>query len=987
MRRTAHSNVPGGSAGLLERSEQLKVLGETLAEVAGSSRGRVILVAGEAGIGKTALLRRFCAGVDGSARVLWAGCDPLFTPRPLGPVLDLAGVLGGELAARAANGARPWEVSAALLRELRSAGPSVLVVEDVHWADEATLDVVRLAGRRVGDVPALLVLSYRDDGLDRSHPLRIVLGDLPGSDRVTRLALAGLSPRAVAELAGRAGVDAGELHRWTAGNPFFVTEVLAAGAGLVPRSVRDAVLGRAARLGGAAREVLDAAAVVPGPAELWLLDALAPALAGALDECLGSGMVVLTGGRVEFRHQIARQVVEESLPPGRRAGLHRAALAALAGQAVPDLARLAHHAEAAGDAGAVLRFAPAAAERAAAAGARREAAGLYARALRFAGALEPAGRAGLLERFADVAYYTGMGKQATAALREAVEIHRARGDLLRQGDALRQLAIQLGKDGALAEARATLAEAITVLEQLPPGPELARTYNAMAGNLGVVGDDEAIRWGERALELAERVGCLDAVGDTLNIVGTVELRQGNLDGLAKLDRSRELAEQAGDEVGVVRAYMHPALALAARREWVLADRYIQPGLVFCRERGLEAWEGWLTTLAAEAALARGRWDDAVSTVAAILAWPAGGFSDFRVSALVISARVRARRGEPGYWPLLDEAAQAAKAAPVALSALPIAAARAEAAWLEGAPAERIGEEIGPAEEPGLAESHWFAGELEVWRHRAGLDCGDPAGLPEPYRLEITGDAEAAARWWQERGCAYEAALALAGSGDRAALRRALDMLHGLGAHPAATAVARRLRALGEHGVPRGPRPATAANPAGLTSRETEVLRLMAAGLSNAEIAARLVLSGRTVAHHVSAILRKLGARTRGEAGERAARLGLTGRRSPAAGAGRLTTQPAKRARPGGPRDPSSGRERRPQSPGGADLEGRQALDRADRTRQSRPVPGVSRPARVLLPNQVQAIAGSAHKVAALSWVTGIGAAVAMISHPVAGALW
>src|SRR6516165_3255992 len=414
----------GGGAGLLERSVQLSSLGGALAAAA-SGLGRIVLVAGEAGIGKTALLRRFCADVDGSARVLWAGCDPLFTPRPLGPVLELAGVLGGEVAARAADGARPYDVAVALLRELE-AGPSVLVLEDVHWADEATLDVIRLAGRRIGDVPALLVLSYRDDGLDRSHPLRIVLGDLPGSDRVSRLALAGLSPRAVAELAGPADVDAGELHRWTAGNPFFVTEVLAAGMGLVPRSVRDAVLARAARLGGAAREALDAAAVVPGPAEPWLLDALAPAAgAGALDECLGSGMVVLADGRVEFRHQIARQVVEESLPPGRRAGLHHAALAALAGQAAPDLARLAHHAEAAGDIEAVLKYAPAAAERATAAGARREAAGLYARALRFAGALEPGRRAGLLERFADLAYFTGIDAEATAALREAVEIHRA----------------------------------------------------------------------------------------------------------------------------------------------------------------------------------------------------------------------------------------------------------------------------------------------------------------------------------------------------------------------------------------------------------------------------------------------------------------------------------------------------------------------------------------------------------------------------------
>jgi DNA-binding CsgD family transcriptional regulator len=283
---------------------------------------------------------------------------------------------------------------------------------------------------------------------------------------------------------------------------------------------------------------------------------------------------------------------------------------------------------------------------------------------------------------------------------------------------------------------------------------------------------------------------------------------------------------------VARAYLYPAMVFAGRREWVLADRYIQPGLAFCRERGMDHWQGMLTALAAEAALARGRWDEAASTAATILAWPTDGFLPTRVGALVISARVRARRGEPGYWPLLDEAAAMAKAIPSALSALPVAAARAEAAWLEGASARRIGEETGPAGEPGLGD----------------------------------------ARWWQERSCAYEAALAVAGTGDPAALRRALDMLHGLGARPAAAVVARRLRALGERGVRRGPRSATAANPAGLTRRETEVLRLLATGLSNAKIAARLGLSGRTVDNHVSAILRKLGVRTRSEAGAQAERL-------------------------------------------------------------------------------------------------------------------
>jgi DNA-binding CsgD family transcriptional regulator len=870
-----------GEAGLLERSGELDALARALASVTSSGQGRIALVAGEAGIGKTSVLRRFCAGLDGSARVLWARCEPLFTPRPLGPVLELAGMVGGEVAARAGDGARPYDVAAALLREL-AGRPSVLVFDDVHWADEATLDVIRLAGRRVADVPALLVLSYRDDGLDRSHPLRIVLGDLPGSDRVTRVAPAGLSPQAVAELAGRAGVDAGELHRRTAGNPFFVSEVLAAGTGLVPHSVRDAVLARAARLGGAARAVLDAAAVVPGPAEPWLLEALAPAAAGALDECLDSGIVAMADGRVEFRHEIARQVMEESLPPGRRAGLHRAALTALAGQPVQDLTRLAHHARAAGDAGAILRFAPAAAERAAAAGARREAVGLYSQALRFADGLEPAGRAGLLERFAELTLYVGMGEEGAAALREAVEIHRARGDLLRQGDALRQLGIRLGATGALPEASAVLAEAVTVLEQVPAGPELARAYNAMAAVLGVFDDDEAIRWGKRAIDLAERIECVAAVGDALNILGTAQLRLGDLDGLVKLDRSRELAQQAGDELGVVRAYERSAAVLAARREWALAERYIEPGLVFCRERGLESSLWWLTVMSAEAALARGRWDDAAGIAATILTSPAPGASHARVSALVILARARARQGEPGYRPVLDEAAAIAKAAPIAQVVLLIAAARAEAAWLEGAPALRIGEETESAGTPGLSDVRWFAGELEVWRHRAGLDCGDPTELPEPYRLEIIGDAEGAARWWRERDCGYDAALALAGSSDPAALRRALDLLHELGARPAAVAVARRLRALGEQGVPRGPRPATAANSAGLTSRQDEVLGLMAAGLGNAEIAARLFLSGRTVDNHVSAILRKLGVRTRGEASARAAGLGLTGRTSPAA---------------------------------------------------------------------------------------------------------
>jgi AAA ATPase domain len=217
-------------------------------------------MSGEAGVGKTALTRRFCDEQRHAVRVMWGACDALFTPRPLGPFLDVAEITGGELEELVQSGARPHEVAASLIRELGERVPTILVLEDLHWADEATLDVLRLLGRKVEAIPAALVLAtYRDDELDRFHPLRLVLGELATSQAVARLKLQPLSQAAVATLAERSGVDADELYRKTAGNPFFVTEALAAAEEEIPHSVRDAVLSRTARLSPPARTLLGAA--------------------------------------------------------------------------------------------------------------------------------------------------------------------------------------------------------------------------------------------------------------------------------------------------------------------------------------------------------------------------------------------------------------------------------------------------------------------------------------------------------------------------------------------------------------------------------------------------------------------------------------------------------------------------------------------------------------------------------------------------------
>ena len=841
-------------AALLERDGELAALTGTLDAVRRRGRGRVALVSGEAGAGKTQLLRRHREDAERHARVLWAACDPLFTPRPLGPLLDV-GVAAGF----------PHDVAASLLHELSGPAPTVLVLEDAHWADEATLDVVRLVARRIESVPALLLLSYRDEQVDRTHPLRMLLGELPRG--VERVVLGPLSAEAVASLAEPAGVDARALHERTGGNPFFVTEALAAGTEEIPATVRDAVLARAARLGEAARAVLDAVAVVPQQAELWLLEALEAT--GGLEEGLRSGMLRADRGGVGFRHELARLAVEESLPPDRRVALHRRALAALADPpaGAPDLARLAHHAEAAGDAAAVLRFAPAAAEQAASVGAHREADAQYARALRFADGLPAAERADLLERFAAECYLTELRDDAVDAAREAVEIHRERGDAVGQARALRLTAKLVACAGHNEEARAALTEAVALAAD-HPGPELARVYAALAG-MAMVGDEyeQTLEWSARAIAVAEDVQTEILA---LTYTGTVELTRGVRAGLEMLDRALELSRRDGLTADAGRAYINVVAGLGRRRDWRTADGYLEPGLDYCREHGLEAWHDALLAMKGESDLAQGRWDAAADAATTVIARASDHILPLYTGKYVL-ALVRARRGDPGAWELLDEVRDLAAATGDLQYVGFAAVARAEAQWLAGRPEAVDAETAGALALAVDRGEPWLVGEIALWRRRAGLEDALPA-LDDagPFALPPRDAAGA----WRALGCVHDAALALADAGDEAALREAHEALRGLGAAPAASIVARRLRALGARDVKRGPRAPTRENAAGLTRRELDVLPLLAEGLRNADIARRLVVSQKTVDHHVSAILRKLRVRTRGEAAAQAVRLGL-----------------------------------------------------------------------------------------------------------------
>jgi DNA-binding CsgD family transcriptional regulator/tetratricopeptide (TPR) repeat protein len=556
--------------------------------------------------------------------------------------------------------------------------------------------------------------------------------------------------------------------------------------------------------------------------------------------------------------------------------LHRQALVALADppSGAPDLARLAHHAEASGDGAAVLRFAPAAAERAAGLGAHREAAAQFARALRFADASTPEARAHLLERRSFECYCTGRFDLALEAQTGALESWRELGDRLREGDSLRSLSRLLRFVGRTEEAADAGTRAVELLERSGAQRELAIAYCNLS-HICVTADDGegTMAWAARAIALAEELGDGEALVYALTNIGAAQFLAEAPEGTAVLELALQLALDAGLEEQAGRLFLNLVWWPLRQRDFDVADRFLETGLEYCSERGLDLWRLFLVACSARRALDRGRFEEAAETAAMVLrdprTWPVP-----RGFALSVLGLARARRGDPEVWPPLDEARTLALPTGELQRIGPVAAARAEAAWLEG-DAETVEREARAALELALTRrASWPIGEFASWRWRAGAREQIPPDAAQPYVLQLAGDSTGAAEWWTKIGCPYEAALARGDADEDESLRAALTELQALAARPAAAIVTRQLRERGAKGLPRGPRPATRENPANLTPREVEVLGLVAKGLRNAQIAERLFVSQKTIDHHVSAILRKLDVHTRGEASAEAARLGL-----------------------------------------------------------------------------------------------------------------
>lgn len=876
---------------LIEREHELAILWDAFRGAA-TGRGGVFLVSGEAGVGKSSLVRAFSDEVATRARTARGSCDPLITPRPLGPLIDIARHVGGPLGdlARAGGPAEPlFDAFLALMAERPVA--TVVVMEDLHWVDDATLDLLRFVARRIDDTRGLLVLTYRDDEVGRDHPFRSLLGDLSTSPSVHRLALRPLTPGAVAALAAERGVDAGDLHTVTGGNPFFVTEILAAQHGAeLPGTVRDAVLARAARLPPAARLALDVVALARPPVPTTMvLDAGgtrdqagdATVDATAVDSAVDAGMLVAGPDGLAFRHEIARRTIEEDIPPGQRSILHRRILGWLVTQPSTDPSEVAYHAEAAGDGALVLEHAVAAAQQASALGSHREAAAQYARALRWTKGL-PAGRtADLLEQRSIEAHLADDIATAIEQRAAAVELRRMLDDGRELGDSLRWLSRLLWIGGRNTEARDAGREALAILEDAGPSPQLGMAHSNLAQLAMLDRDvDGALHHGERAIELAEEFGHTETLVHALNNVGSAQYLAGEpATGRRKIERSLELARAAGLHDHAARALCNLGSGTGELREYDVAEPFLDRGITFCTDHQQDYFAHYLQAWRARCHFEQGRWVQAEEEAEQVGARP-GVAAVTRIVLLTVLGRLAVRRGDPRGEEQLAEAWDLAAVTGDLQRVWPAAAGRAEAAWLRGdhdsVPAIAL-ESYADA----LGSAHpWAAGELGYWLHR----CGHLDRLPEiaatPYRLQAHGDPVAAAAAWRQLGCDYEVALSLANAEEEGALREGFDIACRLGAGPLTNLIAQRLRERGVRGLPREPRRPTAEHPAGLTPRQAEVLELVVEGLRDAEIAERLFISPKTAGHHVSAILAKLGVSSRAAAIAEAHRLSLVGDPSP-----------------------------------------------------------------------------------------------------------
>ncbi|WP_448811297.1 helix-turn-helix transcriptional regulator [Agromyces bauzanensis] len=850
---------------LLERESQLEQLREAV--LRSRRAGGIVTISGESGAGKSALLRAAIAP-DATVRIARGLCDPLETPRPLGPIREVVADLGIGEVLDFGGSTTPAELGAALMRALRTE-PSVVAIEDAQWIDEASVDVLRFLVRRIESAPILLVVTYRPGEIGARHSVRLLLGDIARHEGAMTIAVPSLTIDAIRVLVRETGLDAASVLGRTGGNPFYVTEIVRHPGEGLPASVRDAVLASTNAVAEDDLEVLRLIATAPDAVDDRLLPLLGIDMP-RLRRLEATDLLVRSRRGVGYRHELARLAVEDAIPLAASAPLHARMLDALEQSGSRDLALLTHHARAAGDHLRTGRYADAAAADASRAGAHTESVAFLRLAIEhFAG--EPAERADLLERLSYEEYMVSHLPEAIEAIADARRVWSTVGDRRRLAAAHGQQALieYYAADRRQAERHVGLA----IEEVDSPGYAAAwatRMYLQLRRSdvdavkaTALIADDVARERHDDDVRLRSQI--FVAAAEVLN--GSPTARTQLLDWA---DEARVLGYDEAASTG----YSNLVAIDVDHRRFREAGELLSRSLPFTVERDIPLCNQWQTGVRGRLHLLRGRWEAALEDAGAVLEVCASPLALLWPN--VVAALVLLRRGESHELAerYLDRAWELAGRLDEPSALLPVLSAIAERAWLLDLDDDRLaGAEAAIADLDDGNGADWAAGDLAVWLARLGRPVAD-ARVAEPFALELAGSPDESAERWRALGSPFEAALAALGSTDEAVAGCAVDELDAMGAIATADRARGALRARGLSRVPVRPRTSTRGNPSGLTNRQLDVARLVAQGLTNAELAKRLYISPKTAGHHVSAILAKLGLDTRRDLIRRSAEIGL-----------------------------------------------------------------------------------------------------------------
>ncbi len=853
---------------LVEREESLEKLNRITKDVASELQtGTIVLVTGEAGIGKTSLIRQFSALYE--KPVLWGLCDPLSTPRPLAPLIDIVeqSKLPNDFVVDAS--VDRFAIFSNFLDTLKKiTNGTVIVFEDVHWAESATLDLLKYLGRRIQQTRVVLILSYRDDEVTSSHPLHSLLGILARSATTERLTLQRLSLEGVARLTENGQLDSDAIHDITQGNPFFVTEIVSDKMqSNIPTTIRDAVLGRKSQLSPDAQSVLDMLAVIGTHCEAQLLKELLNSDMQRLDECLSSGILQTIDNLIMFRHDLSRQTILNAIPTYQKQNIHQSVLDVM--ERLPQykakVAELAHHADGAGDTNKLKKYALQAAKEAKQAEAYPIVRQQYQRILQSNLELEAEEKATILEQYANACRTTGYFQQAVIACKQAVDIWRDLDNQLILGQCLSTLSTMYFPFGETELAEETSIEAINILEAIEPSAVLGDAYVQQAFLRMLNRDiEEAIEWGQRAINISTRFEDTLTLSRAYNAVGSSMLFVAPDVAHGLLNRSLELSKQINFREGVSRAYINLTSGFGEIHQFKFAEPYGRVGIAFTQEHDFDLDYHYLLAWQSLNYLYLGEWEKASEQALEVIDGVNVSIPS-HIMALVTLGRLGTRRGEEDALELLDEALSLALSTNHLQRIAPVRLARAEWAFYQH-DVDQILHEVTANYDMALKYQHpWFVGEMLYWQWRSGETPDLPNYIPETFKAQIEGNYEKASHLWAKLSCPYEQAIALSDSQKQEDLLQSLDILFELQATPTIALVKQKLRDINADTIPRGQRQSTRENPANLTNRQMDVLIALAKGLTNKEIARKLYISPKTVEHHVSTILSKLHVSSRQEA--------------------------------------------------------------------------------------------------------------------------